>query len=195
MVTKPSSSPKMTTDDERLQSRKPQAMSTIHKRPRVRSGNQRVRGSSQDPAAIKRQGHKTFDSETNRLFHTHPPDTTATLGCSLARQQDTTAVLSACCKKGSTAVNRGTPRYRPSAVQHASPGAVVRFPSSRSTQVPPADRTTPSVQDQPLGPSLGRETSGSSEKPGEVARAFLLVRQTDSPVGAGGDMRGGRAGL
>jgi len=29
MVTKPSSSPKMTTDDERLQSRKPQAMSTI----------------------------------------------------------------------------------------------------------------------------------------------------------------------
>jgi hypothetical protein len=41
--------------------------------------------------------------------------------------------------------------------------------------------TTPGVQDQPLGPSLGRETSGSSEKPGEVARAFLLVSSAASP--------------
>jgi hypothetical protein len=38
--------------------------------------------------------------------------------------------------------------------------------------------TTPSVQDQLPGPSPGRETSGSSEKPGEVARAFLLVNGT-----------------
>lgn len=35
--------------------------------------------------------------------------------------------------------------------------------------------TTAKVQDRCSGPSLGRETSRSSEKPGEVARAFLLV--------------------
>jgi hypothetical protein len=35
-----------------------------------------------------------------------------------------------------------------------------------------------------LGLSLGRETSGSSEKPGEVARAVLLLKPTDPPVGA-----------
>ena len=41
--------------------------------------------------------------------------------------------------------------------------------------------TTPSVQDQPLGSSLGRETSESSEKPEKVAKAVLLLKPTDPP--------------
>ena len=48
------------------------------------------------------------------------------LDAPLARQQDTTAVLSTCCKKGSTAVNYGTPRYRLFAGRCVSPGTVVR---------------------------------------------------------------------
>jgi hypothetical protein len=42
-----------------------------------------------------------------------------------------TVVLSACCNERSIAVNYGTPWYRPSAGQRASPGTVGRFPSSR----------------------------------------------------------------
>jgi len=45
---------------------------------------------------------------------------------------------------------------------------------------PTGCHTTTSAQDQPLGPSLGRETSGSTEKPREVARAFPLVNPTAS---------------
>jgi hypothetical protein len=48
------------------------------------------------------------------------------------RAEQTTVVLSACCNEGSIAVNRGTPRCRPSAGQRASPGMVDRFPSFRS---------------------------------------------------------------
>jgi hypothetical protein len=47
------------------------------------------------------------------------------------RAEQTTVVLSACCNEGSTAVNCGTPRCRPSARQRASSGGVDRFPSSR----------------------------------------------------------------
>jgi hypothetical protein len=36
----------MTTDDERLQSQKPQVTDTIHEQPRPRSENQRIPGSS-----------------------------------------------------------------------------------------------------------------------------------------------------
>jgi hypothetical protein len=46
--------------------------------------------------------------------------------------QNTRSVLFTCCNEGPTAVNCGTPQYKPSAGQPVSPGAVGRFPSSRS---------------------------------------------------------------
>jgi hypothetical protein len=45
---------------------------------------------------------------------------------------------------------------------------------------PTGYHTDPSVQDRTLGPSSGRQTSRSREKPGEVARTFLLVNSAAS---------------
>jgi hypothetical protein len=46
-----------------------------------------------------------------------------------------------------------------------------------------------------LGPSSGRRTSRSIEKPGEVVRAFSWSTLLHHPVGADGEVQGGRAGL
>jgi hypothetical protein len=54
---------------------------------------------------------------------------------------------------------------------------------------------SPSVQDRLLGPLPGRRTSRSSEKPGEVARAFLLVNSTAPSRWRRWERVGGRAGL
>jgi hypothetical protein len=58
----------------------------------------------------------------------------------LSGPQSTRAVLFACCNEGSTAVNCGTPRYRPSAGQRVSPGTVGRFPSSQPGTFPGGPR-------------------------------------------------------
>ncbi len=81
----------------------------------------------------------------------------------------------------------------PGGLPHASPGAEPDDAHTSSVEGCPraaawsgCARSTgchasPSVQDRLLGPSPGRRTSRSSEKPGEVARAFLLVNSTASP--------------
>ena len=74
---------------------------------------------------------------------------------------------------------RGLPRASPGAEPddaHSSsveggPRAAAWSGCARSTGC----HASPSMQDRLLGPSPGRRTSRSSEKPGEVTRAFLLV--------------------
>jgi hypothetical protein len=80
----------------------------------------------------------------------------------------------------------------PGGLPHASPGAEPDDAHTSSVEGCPraaawsgCARSTgchdsPSVQDRLLGPSPGRRTSRSSEKPGEVAKAFLLVNSTAS---------------
>jgi hypothetical protein len=98
-------------------------------------------------------------------------------------------------------------RQPPRGLPRAAPGAsLAHAADSEKTMLPPGQRVVGLRQADgmphntqrarpPPGPSLGRGASGSVEKPGEVARAFLLMKSTDPPVSAGGNVRGGRAGL
>jgi hypothetical protein len=89
------------------------------------------------------------------------------------RAEQTTVVLSACCNEGSIAVNRGTPRCRPSAGQRASPGMVDRFPSS-----PPIPRAFGGLRSR-MAPGLGQTVVGHQGH-GIPALPHIL-RQTNTP--------------
>jgi hypothetical protein len=100
---------------------------------------------------------------------------------------------------GIPSTSRGLPRGIPGAEpDDARAGSVEGCPRdaawsgcARSTGC----HTNRSVQDRLLGPSPGRRMSRSIEKPGEVARAFSWSTPLHPPVGAGGEVWGGRAGL
>jgi hypothetical protein len=88
---------------------------------------------------------------------------------------------------------RGVASHRsPGGLPHANPGAEPDHARAGSVEgLPPGRRVVglrqidgmphhPSAQDRILGPSPGRRTSRSCEKPGEVPRAFLPVNPAAS---------------
>lgn len=102
---------------------------------------------------------------------------------------------------GATVISHGTPRRLPVRGVGCKVGPHALHPTTWPGRDDPCreeitTELTPRRERRPTstpGPSQGRRTSGSIEKPGEAARAFLLVKAMRHTCARGG-VRGGRAG-